>query len=172
MGNTGICVVNNTDFTLDCYLSMGAPHYRCNGLAPNEAFVIYPGAVWYTVGAKLAKESSSDAPGAVMDLTVGRQVSGRWEKTLIMERVDKKECWMKSVYGGKKGGFFVEAQMMSIDNGKSFKFQMVETTGENVLKTLKKSPFCWRKRSASDKKEYWSEDDGSYYPPKAWKLAD
>lgn len=51
MGNAGVTVLNQTNYPLNIYLSMIAPHHFCNGLRPGEAFTIYPGAVWYTVNA-------------------------------------------------------------------------------------------------------------------------
>eukprot|EP01125_Pyxidicula_operculata_P021298 TRINITY_DN8141_c0_g1_i1.p1 TRINITY_DN8141_c0_g1~~TRINITY_DN8141_c0_g1_i1.p1 ORF type:complete len:253 (+),score=15.76 TRINITY_DN8141_c0_g1_i1:3-761(+) len=45
-----VTVFNNTKVDFHVYLSMGAVHHYCNLLKPGEAFTIYPGPVWYTVG--------------------------------------------------------------------------------------------------------------------------
>lgn len=65
MGNAGITVYNSSDYLMNVYLSMGASHHYCNRLAKNEAFTIYPGAVWYTVGCFLSNEKNDITDGRI-----------------------------------------------------------------------------------------------------------
>ncbi|CAF4405923.1 unnamed protein product, partial [Adineta steineri] len=48
---------------MNIYLSMGAIHHYANKIKPKEAFTIYPGAVWYTVGCFLSDETNSITDG-------------------------------------------------------------------------------------------------------------
>eukprot|EP00831_Metopus_contortus_P076741 TRINITY_DN7100_c0_g1_i1.p2 TRINITY_DN7100_c0_g1~~TRINITY_DN7100_c0_g1_i1.p2 ORF type:complete len:135 (+),score=16.61 TRINITY_DN7100_c0_g1_i1:144-548(+) len=106
MGNAGICILNSTNIPLDCYLSMGAPHHHCWGLSPREAFVIYPGAVWYTVGVEIPK-SLPRTTEDIVDLSGDPTESTILANTKLM--IDNQYSEIKGVYCGKKGGTFFEA---------------------------------------------------------------
>jgi len=66
MGNSGgVTILNGTNYPLNIYLSMGAPHHYCNCVKPKEAFTIHPGAVWYTVNAYLDFKENRMTDGKV-----------------------------------------------------------------------------------------------------------
>ena len=65
MGNAGVTLYNNTNWPLNIYLSMVAPHHYCNEVKSKEAFTIYPGAVWYTVNAYMSFKGNEMTDGKV-----------------------------------------------------------------------------------------------------------
>jgi hypothetical protein len=46
--NSGIGVLNDSAYRINCGLSMGGTHYYENTILPGEIFYRYPGNVWYT----------------------------------------------------------------------------------------------------------------------------
>ncbi|CAF1248843.1 unnamed protein product [Adineta steineri] len=76
MGNAGVTVYNSSDYPMNIYLSMGAIHHYANKIKPKEAFTIYPGAVWYTVGCFLSdgQNSITDGQCAVGIIAVGAPI--------------------------------------------------------------------------------------------------
>ena len=67
MGNAGVTIFNATEFPLNIYLSMDAPHHYCNKVKPGESFTKYPGAVWYTVNADIDLKTNRIYSGKVLE---------------------------------------------------------------------------------------------------------
>ena len=65
MGNTansGLAILNETDFPVTCTCSMGATHHYENHVQPGQIFYRWPGAVWMTLSAFRTTESTLYTP--------------------------------------------------------------------------------------------------------------